>query len=179
MKRPSVTRTCDPRARLSEEQSSFAILQTRLIVGLQYRQIYCFRWGLQTWWEHWVGSPQTTVVSLNEWLPLHSPGSLFSLLKKEFVVPWTWVTHWQALSQTSTLVFSLFDQWEVFNNQWEGFNGRNAPENSRYLTRLLRDLFMDKWHTNGRRCCGVVDPMLQYLAVVMPLGCWFSLLNCI
>ena len=97
----------------------FAILQTLLIVAL-YRQIYDFRWRLQAWWEHWVRSPQTTVVSLNEWLPLHSTSSLFSLLKKEFVVPWTWAGRWQGLSQTSHTCF-LIDRSEVFNNQWQGF----------------------------------------------------------
>ena len=56
-------------------------------------------------------SPQTTVVSLDEWLPLHSP--LFSLLTKEFVVPWTWAGRWQSLSRPSHTFFSLFDQWEV------------------------------------------------------------------
>ena len=91
----------------------FAILQILLIVA-PYRQIDDFRWRLQAWWEHWVRSPQTTVVSLNEWLPLHSTSSLFSLLKKEFVVPWTWAGRWQGLSQTSHTCFLIVRKiWSI------------------------------------------------------------------
>ena len=110
------------------------ILQTPLIVAKIFK-IYCFRWGLQALWEPWVRSPQTTVVSLNEWLPLHSPSPhCFHFWRRNlsFLEPEPDAD--RVCLEPHTL-FSLFNQWEVFSNQWEGF-----------ISSSLHQGILDVWH---------------------------------
>ena len=157
------------------------------------RQIYYFRWGLQVLWEHQVW-PQTTVVSLNELLPLHqahcfhfwrrnlsfleprqtSPSShiLIALINGEGIEGF--FNQWEDLGDPLT-VFRLPSMRAINSISWVAGN----PQDLTRLTRVLCVSAQYPLYTNYRSCCGVVGSQLQYLAVEMPPDYWFSLENCI
>ena len=157
------------------------------------RQIYYFRWGLQVLWEHQVW-PQTTVVSLNELLPLHQAHCFhFWRRNLSFLEP-------RQTSPSSHILIALIngEGIEGFFNQWEDLRGpltvfrlpsmrainsiswvAGNPQDLTRLTRVLCVSAQYPLYTNYRSCCGVVGWELQYLAVEMPPDYWFSLENCI